>query len=173
MIGGGAKVSETIDAAEAADVIIVTGDCNVIGTLGAALGGGYGNMMGTCGYGADNILEMRVVTADGELRTVSDTQEKDLFWAMRGAGPNFGIVASATVKAYPMTKDERSAWAGALIFTDDKLEQIVQALSNIELTSHMVTFMYFASSGPPTQCSCHCGYTLDTPRNARNRKGGF
>ncbi len=150
VIGGGANVKETVDAAEAAGVMIMTGNCNGVGTLGSFLGGGLGATMGMFGYGVDSMLDMRVVTADGELRTVSETKEPDLWWAMRGAGPNFGIVASATVKAYEMPKEKRSAWKGMLIFTEDKLEQVFQALDELELSERMVVLAYVASSGPPT-----------------------
>jgi hypothetical protein len=149
-VGGGAKISETIAAADAADVFIQTGNCNGAGTLGVLLGGGYGNLLGQVGYGVDSILELRVVTADGVFRTVNATQERDLFWAMRGAGPNFGIVTSAVVKAYPKPKEGRSAWCGALIYTEDKLEQVVEAIQSLDITSSMVLFMYFGSSGPPS-----------------------
>ncbi|KAH7386628.1 FAD binding domain-containing protein [Phaeosphaeria sp. MPI-PUGE-AT-0046c] len=149
VIGGGARVKEIIDAADAADVCVMTGNCNSVGVLGASLGGGYGNLMGRLGFGVDTIQEMRVVTASGELRTVSATQDEDLFWAMRGAGPNFGIVTSATVNALSMSKDERMAWSGALIFTDDKLEAIVEAIDNLQLEPETICFMYFSSSGPP------------------------
>jgi hypothetical protein len=137
----------------------LTGNCNGVGALGALLGGGYGNLMGQVGFGVDNILDLSVVTADGESRTVSATQDKDLFWAMHGAGPNFGIVTSATIKVYATPKDERSAWCGALIYTDDKLEAVIEALENLKLTSHMVAFMYFGSSGPPT----HAPVIIVTP----------
>jgi FAD/FMN-containing dehydrogenase len=46
--------------------------------------------MGEVGMGVDNILSLRVVLASGDLVTVSKTSQPDLFWAMRGAGPNFG-----------------------------------------------------------------------------------
>jgi hypothetical protein len=149
VIGGGVRVHEVIAAADAADVVVCTGNCNGVGALGAFLGGGYGNLQGTFGLGVDNILEMRVVTADGELRTISPSQHEELFWAMRGAGPNFGIVTEATVKAYPMSKDERTAFSGALIYTEDKLEQLFQAIQDLELTAQTVCFLYFASGGPP------------------------
>lgn len=150
VIGGGLRVSEAIEAADAAGVLIVTGNCNCVGVLGASLGGGFGNLMGQFGFGVDNIAEMRVVTADGQVRTISATQEEDLFWAMRGAGSNFGIVTSAIVKTYAMPKDERSAWCGILMFSEDKLEQVVDAVENIKLTSRMVCFMYFVTGGPPS-----------------------
>jgi hypothetical protein len=159
VIGGGARVSNTIAAADAAGVLVLTGNCNNVGTLGALLGGGYGNLMGQVGFGVDQILEMRVVMADGEKRTISKSQDEDLFWAMRGAGPNLGIVTSATIKTYPKSTEERSAWCGALIYTDDKLEQIVEAIDQLKLTSHMVVFMYFGSSGPPA----HAPVVIVTP----------
>jgi hypothetical protein len=149
IIGGGARVKGTIDAADAAGVRVLTGNCNGPGTLGILLAGGFGNLQGQVGFGVDNILEMRVVTADGKLRTISASHDEDLFWAMRGAGPNFGIVVSATVKAYAMSEEERLAWCGALIYGEDKLEKVIEAVQNVELTSRMVMFCYYASSGPP------------------------
>jgi FAD/FMN-containing dehydrogenase len=149
-IGGDVKIRETIAAADAAGVLIQTGNCNSVGTLGALLGGGYGNTMGMFGFGVDTILEMRVVTAEGEQWTISATENEDLFWAMRGAGPNFGIVTSATVKAYAMPKEEMRAWCGALIFTDHKLEKVVEVLQELELSDLMVAFMYFSSVGSPS-----------------------
>lgn len=159
IIGGGARISETVAAAESAGVLVQTGNCNGAGVLGAYLGAGFGNLQGQVGFGVDNILEMRVVTADGNLRTVSASQEKDLFWAMRGAGPNFGIVTSATVKTYAKPKEERSAWCGALIYGEDKLEQVIEAIQNLELTLRMVVFLYYASSGPPA----HAPMIIVTP----------
>ena len=50
------------------------------------------------GMGVDQIVSVRLVTADGNLQTVSSSNS-DLFWAVRGAGPNFGIVTSAVVKS--------------------------------------------------------------------------
>lgn len=158
-IGGGAQVREVIDAADTAGVLVLTGNCNSVGVLGAILGGGYGNLMGQFGFGVDSILEMNVVTADGKSRTISASEETDLFWAMRGAGPNFGIVTSATVKAYAVPENERTAWCGAQIYTEDKLELVTEALEQLELTSRMVAFMYFGSSGPPA----HTPMVIVTP----------
>lgn len=148
-IEGGARIKGTVEAADAAGVLLQTGGCNAVGTLGAFLGGGYGLTMGMFGFGIDNILEMRVVIANGELITVSATQNEELFWAMRGAGQNLGIVTSATVKAYAMPAEERVAWSGALVFTEDKLDQVVAAMEDLELSERMVSFMYFTSGGPP------------------------
>ncbi|KAI0467584.1 hypothetical protein F4859DRAFT_506722 [Xylaria cf. heliscus] len=150
-IGGGSTVSNTVNKAYAAGALVMTGNCNCVGALGAALGGGYGNLMGTYGFAVDNILSLRVVTADGTLRTVTAQSDPDLFWALRGAGPNLGIVTSATFKSTPATTADFTAWTGDLVFTEDKLEDVVQAVQDLVLTPDMVIFMYLLadSTGTP------------------------
>ncbi|KAF2740571.1 FAD binding domain-containing protein [Polyplosphaeria fusca] len=149
-IGGGIHINDTIAAADAAGVIVQTGNCNCLGTLGAYLGGGYGNTLGFLSFGIDNIVSLKVVLASGKMVTASASSNPDLFWAMKGAGPNFGIVTSAVIKAFPTTPAERSAWAGALIYSADKLERVVQAVEELVLKPHMVIYIYFVSQGPPT-----------------------
>ncbi|WQF86757.1 Putative berberine/berberine, FAD-binding domain, PCMH-type, FAD-binding, type PCMH, subdomain 1 [Colletotrichum destructivum] len=149
-IGGGAIIGETIQAANEAGVLVQTGNCNCVGTLGAILGGGYGNIMGEVGFGVDNILSLRVVVASGEILTVSPTSHPDLFWALRGAGPNFGIVTSAKVRAWPTSTQERTAWLMNLFFSPEQLPQVAQAIQDLPLTPEQNVFLILANSGPPS-----------------------
>ncbi|KAI1123268.1 FAD binding domain-containing protein [Nemania abortiva] len=149
-IGGGSNISNTIAHAYASGALVVTGNCNCVGTLGALLGGGYGNLIGLYGLGVDNVISLRVVTADGRLRNVTPTSDPDLFWSLRGAGPNFGIVTSAVVKSYPATEKDMQAWTGSLVFDPAKLEMVVQAIQDLELQPDMDVFMHFLSTSPPT-----------------------
>lgn len=67
----------------------------VVSTTGAAgltTGGGYGWLRGKYGMSIDNLLAVEMVTPDGEFRRASDTENTDLFWAVRGGGGNFGVV---------------------------------------------------------------------------------
>jgi hypothetical protein len=54
------------------------------------------------GFAIDNLLSVDIVTADGMLRTASATQNEDLFWAVRGAGHNFGVVTSFEYRLHPV-----------------------------------------------------------------------
>lgn len=68
--------------------------------MGPLLGGGHGLLQGQHGLLADQLIEARMVLADGSIVTVSADANPDLFWAIRGAGHNFGIVTSVVLKVY-------------------------------------------------------------------------
>ena len=75
-------------------------------TIGANGGwfahGGHGNLASFYGLGADQALELGVVTADGRFVIANEEKNTDLFFALRGGGPStYGVVVSVTVKAYP------------------------------------------------------------------------
>ncbi|KAL4768169.1 hypothetical protein BDW60DRAFT_219893 [Aspergillus nidulans var. acristatus] len=146
-LGGGVSIGEAVTAAVEHDALIPTGNCNCVGTLGAILGGGYGNLLGMVGFGVDNVLEMNVVLADGEVHTVTpgrQGKDHDLFWALRGAGPNYGIVTSATLKAYPVESAANiTAWMGQLVFSGEQVEAVVQAVEELTLTPEMNIFLYY------------------------------
>lgn len=145
VIGGGAIIQEVVAAADQAGVLVMTGNCNCVGALGAALGGGFGNLVGELGMAVDNILSLRVITPEGEAIDVSPLSNPDLFWAMRGAGPNFGIVTYATVKAVPV--EDRSAWLTTLTFDGSQIAQVAQAIQDMPLLPNQVVFFILGNSG--------------------------
>jgi FAD/FMN-containing dehydrogenase len=127
-IAGGTNSKVVIDALWAADKQTVTGTCECVSFLGPALGGGHGWLQGHYGLISDQFVSMKVVVADGTLKTVSATSNSDLWWAMKGAGHNFGIVTSVTVKVYPRV---HTTWAiETFMFAGDKVEALYQAAND-------------------------------------------
>ncbi len=70
------------------------GICSETGIAGVTLGGGYGWLMRKHGLALDNLLSVDIVSADGQLRTASATENSDLFFGVRGTHSNFGVVTS-------------------------------------------------------------------------------
>ncbi|PWY67937.1 FAD-binding domain-containing protein [Aspergillus heteromorphus CBS 117.55] len=101
----------------------VGGVINHTGVGGLTLGGGYGWLSGQYGLVVDNLISARIVIADGRILTVSKDEHADLFWAIRGAGHNFGVVTEFTLQAFDQT-DQVSA--GLVVFPPDKLEQVIE-----------------------------------------------
>ena len=91
---GGVLWAEYDRETEAFGLASTGGMISHTGIAGLTLGGGFGVLCRKFGLAIDNLISADIVTADGKLRTVSATQEPDLFWAIRGGGGNFGIVTS-------------------------------------------------------------------------------
>jgi len=101
----------------------VTGTCECVNYMGPALGGGHGWLQGHYGLIADQFRSLNVVLANGTKITVGPDHE--LFWAMNGAGHNFGIVTSANIKIYP--KIHTTYAIEILTFTGDKAKDLYEA----------------------------------------------
>lgn len=74
------------------------------GISGLTLGGGYGWLAGKHGLACDNVIWAEVVTADGKILQCTAEQNADLFWGLRGAGANFGVVTEFEYKLHPVSK---------------------------------------------------------------------
>lgn len=74
------------------------GECS--GFTAAGLGGGHGFLQGRYGLIADNIMQARIVLGNGSVVVTSTTSNSDLFYAIRGAGHNFGILTEMKYKVY-------------------------------------------------------------------------
>ncbi|KAF4411171.1 FAD-linked oxidoreductase yvdP [Fusarium acutatum] len=102
-VGAGVQGFEALAAAHAEKLVVVTGECPSVGLAGGyTQGGGHSALSTSFGLAADNTLEFEVVTADGEFVKASRSENSDLYWALSGGGTgNYGVVISATVRAYP------------------------------------------------------------------------
>ncbi len=99
-LGPGVVLGEMDTASEAHGLVVPAGTVSNTGVAGLALGGGVGYNMRRFGATVDSMLSCEVVTADGRVVTASKTENPDLFWALRGAGHNYGVVTSLTFQAH-------------------------------------------------------------------------
>ncbi|MBK5231618.1 MAG: FAD-binding oxidoreductase [Thermoleophilia bacterium] len=104
-VGAGVLLGPTIEHLERTGLAIPTGRCNGVGVAGLTLGGGWGFGARLVGLTADSLISTEIVTPDGRLRTASESENADLFWALRGGGGgNFGINTSFTFRAFEVPK---------------------------------------------------------------------
>ncbi|KAF4214574.1 hypothetical protein CNMCM6805_008380 [Aspergillus fumigatiaffinis] len=125
-VGGGATWKEVDEAAAEHGLAAVGGTVNHTGVGGLTLGGGYGWLSGQYGLSIDNLLSATVVLANGQIVTASATENADLFWGLRGAGYNFGVVTSFTYQAH---EQPNPVYSGLLAFPPDKVEQVIEQLN--------------------------------------------
>ena len=97
---GGVTWAELNAATQRYGLATTGGVVSSTGIGGLTLGGGIGWLMGRYGLAVDNLLAVELVTADGRVLTVNAGQHADLFWAVRGAGSNFGVAASLTFRLH-------------------------------------------------------------------------
>ncbi|KZF23843.1 putative FAD-dependent oxidase [Xylona heveae TC161] len=102
-IGAGVRFGDVYEPLYNAGKEITTGTSSCVGMLGATLGGGVGRYNGIHGMILDALISVRLITAAGEVVTASTMENSDLFWAVRGAGFNYGIVIEATYRVTDLT----------------------------------------------------------------------
>src|SRR5437870_4351081 len=99
---GGVLSGEVARAAGRHGLAPVLGQCPGVGASGVILGGGLGWLSGMHGASCDNLLSARVVAADGRVLAADSKRNPDLFWALRGAGGNFGVTTSFECQLHPI-----------------------------------------------------------------------
>lgn len=101
---GGAHNQEVYRAGREAGVSITHGRCKGVGVAGLVMGGGIGFNMRNKGLTCDGLVSTRIVLANGDVINVSETENQEVFWAIRGAGGgNFGINTQFVMRMFPIT----------------------------------------------------------------------
>lgn len=99
---GGARLADLDQEAQAYGLGVPSGVVGTTGVAGLTLGGGTGWQLNKHGLTVDNLCSVEIVTADGEVRIASSSENEDLFWAVRGGGGNFGIVTTFEYQGHPL-----------------------------------------------------------------------
>ncbi|MFD9904231.1 FAD-binding oxidoreductase [Streptomyces sp. NPDC059063] len=125
-IGAGLQWDTVVEAAAEHGLGPLNGSSELVGVMGYLTGGGLPLTCRTYGFAADYVRSLDLVTADGRLRTVSPTQEPDLFWAVRGGKSNFGVVVAAEIELLPL----RTVYAGELYYPGEDPEHAAHVVSS-------------------------------------------
>jgi FAD/FMN-containing dehydrogenase len=124
VVGAGAKLIDVYRALTAKGVTIPAGSCPSVGVSGLVLGGGHGVVSRAYGLTCDSLTQDTIVTAYGNQLVSDATQNKDLFWALRGAGNgNFGVVTELHFRTHPAPQ----AVTGYLTWPWSKAAAVVKA----------------------------------------------
>jgi FAD binding domain/Berberine and berberine like len=102
-IAGGCLLGSVDAATQKAGLVFPSGVVSHTGASGLILGGGTGWLTRRFGLSCDNVEGFTLVTADGSLVRASGKENRDLFWALRGGGGNFGVVTEFSIKLHPLT----------------------------------------------------------------------
>lgn len=150
-IGAGTRWGDAAKALSVHGLAISSGDTNSVGVGGLTLGGGIGWLVRKYGLALDSLEAAEIVLANGDVLRLSEKENPDLFWAIRGGGGNFGIVTSFEFRAQPV----KDVYGGVVIYSMAEYESVlagwVKALDTApeELNSTLVVFPGFGPEPQP------------------------
>ena len=102
-VGTGFRLLPLYDKLWDQKLVLPSGTCPSVCISGLTLGGGYGLLSRLFGMTCDSLLEVEMVTAQGNIIRANGNQHNELLWACRGGGDgNFGVITSFTFRVYPI-----------------------------------------------------------------------
>jgi FAD/FMN-containing dehydrogenase len=122
-VQGGALWGDVDRATQSHGLATTGGIVGHTGVGGLSLGGGIGWLMRKHGLTIDNLVEAEVVTAEGDIIRASAQEHRDLFWALRGGGGNFGVVSSFRFAVHPLGP---TVTAGPVFWTADDTTDVLR-----------------------------------------------
>jgi FAD/FMN-containing dehydrogenase len=119
----GATLAEVDEAIQAHGLVTPVGINSTTGISGLTLGGGFGWLTRKYGMTVDNLASVELVTANGKIVRASESENADLFWALRGGGGNFGVVTQFEFTLHPFGPQ---VLAGLIVFPLEQAKQVLR-----------------------------------------------
>jgi FAD/FMN-containing dehydrogenase len=146
-VGPGCLLGDVDRATQEHGLATVLGFVSETGVAGLTLGGGFGYLARRFGWAADNLEEVEIVTADGEIRVANRAAEPDLFWAIRGGGGNFGVVTRFTFHLHEVGPTNTG---GLLIWDAERVDEVLAAYRDLtESAPRELTAAVAVLTAPP------------------------
>jgi FAD/FMN-containing dehydrogenase len=152
VVGAGVRLLDLYRRLWDFGVTVPAGTCPRVGIAGLTLGGGIGFLSRQFGLTCDNVIAVEVVDAAGETLRASESEHRDLFWALRGGGGNFGIVTSFTFRLHELGPEVAFA---ATFYPLEELAEVLGGWRDFvtrapnEVTSACVTITFPANPDMP------------------------
>ena len=131
-VGAGCLLGDVDGATQEHGLAVPLGFVSRVGAAGLTLGGGLGYLTRRFGWTVDNLLEVQIVTADGAVRRAAADEHPDLFWAVRGAGANLGVVTRLTYRLHPVGP---LVHGGLIAWPFDRAGEVLRAYRDLTATS--------------------------------------
>ena len=164
---GGSLLGELDAQAQSVGLVCPVGVVGHTGVAGLTLGGGMGRLQRKFGLTIDNLRSVELMTADGRLVRASDEENAELFWGLRGAGANFGIVTSFEFQLHPL---DGAVTHGTLTHPIERATELAAIVRETEKTAPDELWLGFglglADGDPVTTIQVlHCGSTKHAERD--------
>ena len=118
----GATLANVDEATQAHGLATSVGINSTTGIAGLTLGGGFGWLTRKYGMTIDNLISVDMITAEGKRLRASQSDNTDLFWAIRGGGGNFGAVVQFEFALHPVGPE---IVAGLMVFPFAQAKQVL------------------------------------------------
>ena len=163
---GGATWGDFNHATQAHGLATTGGIISTTGVAGLALGGGLGWLLGRHGLSVDNLLSAEIVTADGVTTKASAEENPNLFWAIRGAGANFGVVTALEFRLHSVGP---TITGGLVGYPVDQARDVLRFYRDLSARSPDDLTIYVGLVPAPDGSgaklvgvlACHCGDLRD------------
>ncbi len=131
-VSGGSLLGEMDHESMNHGLVTVSGTVSHTGVGGLTTGGGFGRLARRYGLTLDNVRGFDIVSADGKLRRASPYENRDLYWGVRGAGGNFGVVTSFEFNLHKMN---RKVMAGSFVYPMSRLRDVMEFYSDFSMNA--------------------------------------
>jgi FAD/FMN-containing dehydrogenase len=146
-VGPGCLLKDVDRATQEHGLATVLGFVSETGVAGLTLGGGFGFLTRRFGWAVDNLEQVEIVTADGQIRTADRKESPELFWAVRGGGGNFGVVTRFTFQLHEVGP---TVFGGLIGWSAERADEVLGAYRDLtESASRELTVAAVVRLAPP------------------------
>jgi len=131
-VQSGCRLGDVDGATQARGLATVLGSDADTGVAGLTLGGGFGWLSRRFGWAVDNLVEVEIVSASGELLRAAEDENAELFWALRGGGGNFGVVTRFTFRLHEVGP---TVTGGLMMWKAADAERVLEAYRRVTETA--------------------------------------